>query len=125
MGKHHNHASEQELESWIPAIIMLVIFWPVGLIMLAKRFRNLSNVEVSAQRSRPLSVVGWVLMVLGILTLINGVGSNAFGAALFLGLGGMAIIAAWWGIWHIISGLTLSLLWSRRPPQVQSMELAQ
>lgn len=91
MGKHHNHASEQELESWIPAIIMLVIFWPVGLIMLAKRFRNLSNVEVSAQRSRPLSVVGWVLMVLGILTLINGVGSNAFGAALFLGLGGMAM----------------------------------
>lgn len=31
----------------------------------------------------------------------------------FDGLGGMAIIAAFWGIWHIISGLVLSLYWSR------------
>ncbi|BBE18830.1 Na(+) dependent transporter,Sodium Bile acid symporter family [Aquipluma nitroreducens] len=30
-------------------------------------------------------------------------------------LGGMAIIAAWWGIWHIISGLTLAFFWSRKP----------
>jgi BASS family bile acid:Na+ symporter len=27
-------------------------------------------------------------------------------------LGGMAIIAAWWGIWHIISGLGLAAYWS-------------
>ncbi|WP_034057593.1 bile acid:sodium symporter family protein [Lacinutrix jangbogonensis] len=32
----------------------------------------------------------------------------------FDGLGGMAIIAAFWGIWHIISGLVLSLYWSRK-----------
>ena len=70
---------------------MLVIFWPVGLIMLAKRFQALSNSEVSATRSRPLSVVGWVLMVLGILTLIGGVGST-FSPALFLGLGGLAML---------------------------------
>lgn len=30
-------------------------------------------------------------------------------------LGGMAIIAAWWGVWHIISGLTLAFFWSRKP----------
>jgi BASS family bile acid:Na+ symporter len=30
-------------------------------------------------------------------------------------LGGMAVIAAWWGILHIISGLTLTWYWSRRP----------
>lgn len=30
-------------------------------------------------------------------------------------LGGMAIIAAWWGIWHIISGLSLAWYWSHRP----------
>ncbi len=30
-------------------------------------------------------------------------------------LGGMAIIAAWWGIWHIISGLTIAYVWSRKP----------
>jgi len=32
----------------------------------------------------------------------------------FNGLGGMALIAAFWGIWHIISGLVLSLYWSRK-----------
>jgi bile acid:Na+ symporter, BASS family len=31
-----------------------------------------------------------------------------------LQLGGMAIIAAWWGIWHIISGLTIATIWSRK-----------
>ncbi len=30
-------------------------------------------------------------------------------------LGGMAVIAAWWGIWHIISSLTLAWYWYRRP----------
>jgi len=34
---------------------------------------------------------------------------------LFDGLGGMAIITAWWGVWHIIAGLTVAFFWSRRP----------
>jgi BASS family bile acid:Na+ symporter len=29
--------------------------------------------------------------------------------------GGMAIIAAWWGIWHIIAGLTIAGIWARIP----------
>ena len=33
----------------------------------------------------------------------------------FDGLGGMAIIAAWWGVWHLISGLTVATYWSRNP----------
>lgn len=32
----------------------------------------------------------------------------------FHGLGGMAIITAWWGIWHIISGMSLAWWWSGR-----------
>ena len=31
-----------------------------------------------------------------------------------LQLGGMAIIAAWWGIWHIVSGLLVAWLWSKK-----------
>ncbi|MCX7176672.1 MAG: bile acid:sodium symporter family protein [Proteobacteria bacterium] len=34
----------------------------------------------------------------------------------FDGLGGMAVVAAWWGIWHIVAGMTVATLWSRRPP---------
>jgi BASS family bile acid:Na+ symporter len=39
----------------------------------------------------------------------------------FDGLGGMALIAAWWGVWHIIAGLTLAWFWSRRPVPVQGV----
>jgi len=35
----------------------------------------------------------------------------------FGGLGGMALVAAMWGIWHIISGLAIATFWSRRPPE--------
>jgi len=34
----------------------------------------------------------------------------------FGGLGGMAIVTAWWGIWHIVAGLALSTFWMKRPP---------
>jgi BASS family bile acid:Na+ symporter len=35
----------------------------------------------------------------------------------FGGLGGMAIVTAWWGIWHIVAGTALSTFWMRRPPR--------
>lgn len=41
-----------------------------------------------------------------------------FNPAIFpshLDIGGMAIITAWWGIWHIIAGLTLGYIWKKRP----------
>ncbi len=31
-----------------------------------------------------------------------------------LELGGMTVIAAWWGIWHIVSGLLMAALWSKK-----------
>ena len=34
----------------------------------------------------------------------------------FGGLGGMALVAAFWSIWHIVSGLTVATFWSRRAP---------
>ena len=32
----------------------------------------------------------------------------------FEGLGGMAMIVAWWGIWHLVSAFVLATWWSRR-----------
>ena len=29
--------------------------------------------------------------------------------------GGMMLITAFWGVWHLVSGLTLSQIWARRP----------
>lgn len=36
----------------------------------------------------------------------------------FNGLGGMAIVTAWWGIWHIVAGITLATFWKNRDPGV-------
>jgi BASS family bile acid:Na+ symporter len=33
----------------------------------------------------------------------------------FGGLGGMAIVTAWWGIWHIVAGMALSTYWMKKP----------
>ncbi|MBT8147953.1 MAG: bile acid:sodium symporter family protein [Gammaproteobacteria bacterium] len=33
----------------------------------------------------------------------------------FPNLGGMMIITAFWGVWHLVSGLSLALFWSKKP----------
>lgn len=38
-----------------------------------------------------------------------------FNPNLFNGLGGMAFVAALWGIWHIVAGLSISTFWAYRP----------
>jgi BASS family bile acid:Na+ symporter len=37
------------------------------------------------------------------------------GIARPLEIGGMAFIAAWWGIWHILAGLSVASIWARIP----------
>lgn len=32
----------------------------------------------------------------------------------FPDLGGMALVCAWWGVWHLVSGYFIAALWSRR-----------
>jgi bile acid:Na+ symporter, BASS family len=34
-----------------------------------------------------------------------------------MAIGGMMFVAAWWGLWHIISGLMLAGFWSQRIPK--------
>ncbi len=55
----------------------------------------------------------------------TGIQNSSFGLLLiynfFNGLGGMALISAWWGVWHLISGLGLALFWSRRQPAVSTV----
>jgi BASS family bile acid:Na+ symporter len=48
----------------------------------------------------------------------TGIQNTALGLAIafqfFNGLGGMTMVLAWWGIWHLISGFGLALFWRRR-----------
>ena len=56
------------------------------------------------------------------LTIETGIQNSGLGLALMLGTslfagfpphGGMLVITAWWGIWHIISGLTIATIFNR------------
>ena len=56
------------------------------------------------------------------LTIETGIQNSGLGLVLLfnpkifppdLAIGGMLFITAWWGIWHIISGLSVSLIFSR------------
>ncbi len=66
--------------------------WLVGL---PERDRRAITFEMGIQNSG-----------LGLLLIFN----------FFGGIGGMAIVTAWWGIWHIVAGLTLATFWKNRPP---------
>ena len=51
------------------------------------------------------------------LTFEIGIQNSGLGLVLifsfFAGLGGMALITAWWGIWHLISGIILASIWKK------------
>ena len=50
------------------------------------------------------------LLALGLVLVFN----------FFDGLGGMAILVAWWGIWHIIAGLVTAFIFTRKKlPQTE------
>ena len=68
-------------------------YWSGRLFKLHERDCRAVSIEVGIQNS----ALGLVLVF------------NFFG-----GLGGMAILVAWWGIWHIIAGLTAAFVFTRR-----------
>lgn len=58
------------------------------------------------------------------LTIETGIQNSGLGLVLLfnpkifppeLQLGGMLFITAWWGIWHIVSGLGIAAIWSKKP----------
>lgn len=63
------------------------------------------------------------------LTIETGIQNSGLGLVLLLGTsifagfpahGGTLVITAWWGIWHIISGLTVSFLFNRADARKQA-----
>lgn len=60
------------------------------------------------------------------ITIETGIQNSGLGLLLiftfFDGLGGMALLAAFWGIWHLVSGLILAGYWGYKP--IKKEELA-
>jgi len=54
------------------------------------------------------------------LTIEVGIQNSGLGLVLvfnfFGGQGGMALVAAWWGVWHLLAGLTVGTYWTQRQP---------
>lgn len=94
--------NKEHFAEWVPVVIGLVFVH--NLVALATGFslgklfkRNLKDTKT--------------------LAIETGIQNSGLGLALifsfFGGLGGMAIVAAWWGIWHILAGLTIATLFSK------------
>jgi len=57
------------------------------------------------------------------LTIETGIQNSGLGLVLLfnskifppdLAIGGMLFVTAWWGVWHIVSGLTIASVWSKK-----------
>jgi BASS family bile acid:Na+ symporter len=86
-------------------LVMFVVFLHNALALLLG-YGSARALKLPARDVRAVSIeVGIQNSALGLTLIFN----------FFEGLGGMAIIAGWWGVWHIIAGLIVSFFWSRIP----------
>ena len=74
------------------ALALNIGYWSARLFRLPERDSRAVAIEVGIQNS----ALGLVLVF------------NFFG-----GLGGMAILVGWWGIWHIVAGLITAFIFTR------------
>ena len=90
-------------------VFALVFFHNLAALTLGYTAGGLMKLPVPEQRS---------------IAIETGIQNSGLGLLLiftfFEGLGGMALIAAFWGIWHLVSGLLLAAIWSRRSPNMKS-----
>lgn len=96
-------ANFQQFLEYIQYVILLVFLHNAIALISGYQLGRLFSLEKPDRRS---------------LAIETGIQNSGLGLLLifsfFGGLGGMAIVAGWWGIWHIISGLTLGSWWHHR-----------
>ena len=92
--------------------IFLVVFFH-NLLALGIGFGSSTILKLPYKDRRTLTIeTGIQNSGLGLILLLN---PNIFpDAGVWANNGGMLVITAWWGVWHIISGLTLAFLWKVR-----------
>lgn len=87
--------------SYVHLVIVLVFFHNAFALTSGYGLASIFNLPEKDRRSIAIET-GIQNSGLGLLLIFN----------FFDGLGGMALVAAWWGIWHIVTGLTLGWYWS-------------
>jgi BASS family bile acid:Na+ symporter len=91
----------QNFINHIGSVVWIVLIHNASSLALGYYFARLSGLEIRDCKT---------------LAIETGIQNSGLGLLLifsfFNGLGGMAIVAAWWGLWHIVSGLALASFWS-------------
>lgn len=91
------------LKQYIFVVLLIVITH--NLLAILTGYFTAKIFKLSQQNQRTLAIeTGIQNSGLGLLIIFT----------FFNGMGGMALIAATWGIWHIISGLGLGLFWAQK-----------
>ncbi len=83
-------------------IIFLIVLFHNGLAFLAGYFLAKASGLAHEDRKSISIETGIQNSGLGLVLIFN----------FFDGIGGMAIVAGWWGIWHIVAGLVIAYFWS-------------
>jgi BASS family bile acid:Na+ symporter len=88
----------------------------VGIVMFAVFIHNAMALNIGYWTGR---IVGLKQADSRAVCIEVGIQNSALGLILvfnfFDGLGGMAIVVAWWGVWHIIAGLATAFIFTRIP----------
>lgn len=71
--------------SWTPIIMMFIFFWPIGLFLLIRKLNG--DKRASFSSGKKLTKWGWVIIVIGFISIVNGLNQTFF----FL-LAGFALI---------------------------------
>ncbi|MCB9082646.1 MAG: bile acid:sodium symporter family protein [Lewinellaceae bacterium] len=119
------------IRPWIQRASMLiflgfVVFALIGNLPQIKSYLHLIFFVVLAHNSLALVSGYWFARGSGLsrfdaraVSIETGIQNSGLGLVLifnfFDGLGGMALVAAWWGIWHLLSSFLLALWWRQRP----------
>ncbi len=88
--------------AYLPAVFLPVLIMNAAALGVGFWVARLAGLDTADQRAVSIEV-GIQNSGLGLILIFG----------FFAGLGGMALIAAWWGVWHIIAGLTLAFVWTR------------
>jgi bile acid:Na+ symporter, BASS family len=95
----------------------------VGLVMVAVFIHNALALNIGYWSGR---IIGLPQRDCRAVSIEVGIQNSALGLVLvfnfFHGLGGMAVLVAWWGIWHILAGLAAAFIFTRFPLPAVELE---
>lgn len=93
----------QEIQEFIHLVFFLVLLHNSLAYIVGYYFSKLNQLPENDARAISIET-GIQNTGLGLILVFN----------FFEGLGGMAIVMAWWGVWHLISGFALAMVWRRK-----------